>query len=242
MISVRALLLLTVLTTLPVHANQPVSVQINSEFTLKFSEQPRLLDVLQQSGFNASTYWPEAALYRVDNVNSIQPKLQRVLTLLQSLAKEDPEHVNLLYRYLSSGSYEKRITIPLDIDLSRVHIRNNPMVDPGEYKLVIGPRSGVVTVLGAVRKPGTQTVNAKMTVAEYSRQAEITRLADKSFVWIIDAGGNVTRNGTAYWNTDTAFPGVGSIIYVPFASSFSDNELDWLNQSIIELLINRVNL
>lgn len=242
MISVRALLLLTLMTTLPVCANQHVSVQINSDLTLKFSHQPRLLDVLQQSGFNASTYWPEAALYRVDSTNSMQPKLQHVLTLLQSMAEGDAENIGLLYQYLNSGNYEQRIKIPLDIDLSRVHARKNPMLDSGEYKLVIGPRTGVVTVLGAVRNPGVRSVRADMTVADYSHQAEITHLADPSFAWVIDASGNATRNGTAYWNADKGFPGVGSIIYVPFASSFSDKELEWLNQSIIELLINRVNL
>lgn len=217
-----------------------VTVKLNQQ-TLQFDTAPDMQTVLLQSGYNQHTYWPEAALFRQDALNSLQPLKQQVLVGLTALAEQEPK-LAAFYREIANASYARRIALSLDIDRARTIAAANPRFDAGDYILQLGPRSGQVQVLGAVAKPGAVRLQGGQDVAHYIKQASPLSLADKSIAWLIRPNTKPEPVGIAYWNNDQVLPGSGAIIYLPFSRGLDSASLQQLNDALLQLVMNRIEL
>lgn len=222
-----------------------VTVQVNQQHFV-FANEPRLVEVLNPVATQQNWYWPAATLYEIDN-NELEQTRQDVLNQLAILAKAQlPKNVQLklaleqLAADITTWTLARRLPIAIDYDLARIKAAANPQFTPGNYILRLALRSNIVHILGAVNYSQQVAHLPNADVSNYAAKLSRTDLADKDFVFIMQANGTVVKAPVAYWNKKHQEMMPGSQLFVPFKESLFAPELSKLNQQIINLATNRV--
>lgn len=222
-----------------------VTVQVNQQHYV-FAKEPRLVEVLTPIATKQNWYWPAAALYEIDN-NELERTRQAVLNQLASLAKAQlPKNAQLklaleqLAANITTWTLARRLPIAIDYDLARIKAAANPQFTQGNYILRLALRSNIVNVLGAVNYSQQVAHLPNADVSDYAVKLSLTDLADKDYVFIIQANGTVIKAPVAYWNKKHQEIMPGSQLFVPFKESLFAPELSKINQQIINLATNRV--
>lgn len=222
-----------------------VTVKWN-EVDYTFDSTVRLTDVLSKLELNTKIYWPSAALF-IPNDVALEKARQSSLSYLNLLASHLPSDTHEHKRVFTNLTNElqlwylaNRLSVKIDYDLARISAAHNPQFDDGYYVVSLHERQKSVEIIGAV----TKTVEAKhlphTDVSEYLSSANISSLANKNTVTIIQADGRIIEAPTAYWNRQHQEVMPGSIIYVPFKESLFTPQYAELNQLVVALAKNRL--
>ncbi len=227
-------------------ANANVTVKWN-EVDYTFDSKVRLTDVLSKLELGTNIYWPSAALFIPNDVTlerARQSSLSNLHLLTINLPSDTHEQKRVftnLTNELQQWHLAKRVSVQIDYDLARISKAHNPQFDDGYYVLSLHERKESLEITGAVNN----TVKAKhlphTDVSEYLNSANISSLANKDIVIIIQADGRIIEAPTAYWNRQHQEVMPGSIIYVPFKESLFTPQYEELNQQIVALAKNRLS-
>jgi hypothetical protein len=241
--SVLICLLFCSLTINTVLAN--VTVVVNQKQYI-FAHSPRLVEILTPIAAQQNWYWPGVTLYETDD-SQLEVERQLLIDNLTSLIKryqtEKPDTASALEQLqvsVLSWRLARRFPIKIDYDLARVVAAANPQLPPGKYILDIKSRMHTVQLFGAINKTATLPHLPHADVSEYIISQNLTDLANKDIVTIIQADGRKITAPVAYWNKTHQEVMPGSQIFVPFKQSIFQPELATINQKIINLALNRV--
>lgn len=238
-------ILFAVMTSFSCVATANVTVKWN-EVDYTFDSTVRLTDVLSKLELNTNIYWPSAALFILNDVaieRARQSSLSNLYLLANNLPSDTHEQKKVftnLINELQQWHLANRLSVKIDYDLARISAVHNPQFDDGYYVLSLYERQETVEIIGAV----TDTIETKhlphTDVGEYLIRANISSLANKDTVVIIQADGRVREAPAAYWNRQHQEIMPGSIIYVPFKESLFTPQYAELNQQIVALAKNRL--
>jgi hypothetical protein len=238
-------ILFAAITSFSCVATANVTVKWN-EVDYTFDSTVRLTDVLSKLEINTNIYWPSAALFIPNDValerarQSSLSNLNLLDSRLQSDTYEQKRVFTNLTNELQHWHLANRLSVKIDYDLARISAAHNPQFDDGYYVVSLPERQKSVDIIGAV----TNTVKTKhlphTDVSEYLNSANISSLANKDTVIIIQADGRIIEAPKAYWNRQHQEIMPGSIIYVPFKESLFTPQYAELNQQIVALAKNRL--
>ncbi|MGR5238554.1 capsule biosynthesis GfcC family protein [Vibrio alfacsensis] len=235
----RVILLLPLfLISIQSYASNKLKVLVDN-FNLTYNEPTRLQQVLSDS----SIYLPKESapltikLYR-DDSDYLDKLKEQVITQLDKLKSinDGLGDIKPLITMIEELHYQTRVLNTLDIDLVRLDIKNNPLLE-GKFELVAAKRPMKVSVVGLVTEPVDVLHSPFTEVSDYLKQTKISEGGSNSFAWIIFPDGKVKKNGFAYWNNEHTTVPPGSTIFIGFDD---DNEsLIKLEQAITTLLISK---
>ncbi|MDP4536921.1 capsule biosynthesis GfcC family protein [Alkalimonas collagenimarina] len=222
-----------------------VEVQLGDQL-LQFTEQPRLLDVLQYAITNASTYWPAASLHRRDE--RMQEKQQQFLQQLQQLrdhyqTKKQQHKANaiqLLYLQVRQWRVASRIPIVIDVDKARTQLAFNPQLDEGAYYLSVPTRPRVIHPIGLYQEAAPMQHQRATPAKDYLVSGYRLPLSARSHVWILQPDATVKQVGVAYWNRQYDELQPGAQLLIPFAPRALPRAYRHLNDDLLELALHRI--
>lgn len=235
----RVILLLPLfLISIQSHASNKLEVLVDN-FNLTYDEPTRLQQVLSDS----SIYLPKEStpltikLYRNGNGNLDKLKEQVIAQLNKSKSiNGDLGNIKTLITMIEELHYQTRILNTLDIDLVRLDIKKNPLLE-GKFEIVATKRPTKVSVVGLVTEPIDVLHSPFYEVSDYLQQTKISEGGNNSFAWVIFPDGKVKKSGFAYWNNEHTTVPPGSTIFVGLDDD-NENSIK-LEQAIITLLISK---
>lgn len=247
--SLAWLALVLLITSSTLKAESPeviVQVQADTEQWLAYSEPPRLVQVLSQVGDVSQIYWPAAALF-VKHAD-IEDQRQAVLLQLQRLEqhwqqKNQASYVvrlQSLRQQVAEWQLAYRVPVIVDYDLARVVERHNPRLDPGHYRLILPTRSVSVRALGQLPYERLLMHRGASSVSSYLNELTAVRDSDPSWVFVVQANGQLDKVGIAYWNRQHYELSPGSQLFIPMADAMLPGSFRSLNQEIAQLLVHRM--
>jgi hypothetical protein len=116
----------------------------------------------------------------------------------------------------------------------------NPQLPKGEYILYLTPRINTVQLFGAINKTSEIPHLPYTDVSEYITSRNLSSLANKDVVIIIQADGRLIESPVAYWNKTHQEVMPGSQLFIPFEESLFKPEFAIINQQIMTLALGRV--
>jgi len=211
--------------------------------TLMFDSAVRLDAVLAITANDRSVYWPAAALYRSDDAEVVQLR-SKVLSLLDKLGQDAIPEQQVLLRQLAveinAWQLAKRLPLKIDLDMARLSLAANPLLQDPQYLLRLPTRPESIYVFGAISSAGRVLPHqAVSSVQDYLRL--VTRQsADHNQLMVIQADGRVIP--VALYGSERSYQEVqpGGVLFVPFKSSLFDKEFTELNRLLVELVAYRV--
>lgn len=223
-------------------ATAKVAVTVEQQ-TLLFDAAVRLDTVLALTVKDRSVYWPAAALYRSDDAEVVQLR-STVLSVLDKLGQDAAPEQQILLRQLAveinGWQLAKRLPLKIDLDMARLSLAANPLLQDEQYLLRLPSRPKNIYVFGAVTHGGRILPHqAVSSVQDYLRL--VTRQsADHNQLTVIQADGRVIP--VALHGSERRFQEVqpGGVVFVPFKSSLFDKEYAGLNRLLVELVAYRV--
>jgi hypothetical protein len=147
-----------------------------------------------------------------------------------------------LYDEIATWRLGRRIDVKIDGDLSRLHLRHNPVIKQGEYRLALSSRPSHILVFGAVEHAGKYSLLEGMSLKRYVEMAAVSGAADRDFVYVILPNAEIHKVGVAYWNNHHYSLAPGSQVYVPFQTEIFSSTTEKLNQSVAQLASHRIIL
>jgi hypothetical protein len=222
-----------------------VTVVVNKE-QYEFTHEPRLVEVLAPIADQGKWYWLGSALYRADDIQLEKTReslLGNILTLSKRYRTEQPKTARSLEQLratISSWTIARRLPVKIDYDLARIVASANPRLPHGKYILKLTPRMDTVQLFGAINETVNLPHRAHADVSEYMTGQQLTNLADKDRVIILQADGRKIIAPVAYWNKTHQEVMPGSQLFVPFKQTLFQSEFDTINQQIMTLALNRV--
>jgi hypothetical protein len=226
-------------------SNAAVTVTLKQEQYV-FTHEPRLDEVLAPISDDKTLYWSAAALYKVDDSHLEKLRqilLNNLLTLANRYQIEEPEITQSLKQLQSTIArwhLARRLPVKIDYDLARIVAAANPRLPQGKYILNLGPRINTVQIFGAVHKQDVVPHLNHADASEYFTHKNLSILADKDYVMLIQADGRQIKVPVAYWNKAHQEVMPGSQLFVPFKQSLFHPEFASINQQIMMLALNRV--
>jgi hypothetical protein len=145
-----------------------------------------------------------------------------------------------LYATVAAMPVTGRVVAELN-PLQQVILRNNALLENGD-RILYPRRPEQVRVMGAVERFCSLPHAPAAQPIEYLRQCPPHRLADPSFVYVIQPNGSWARVGLAAWNREPANVAVGAVLYVPLGSRFLAPETTGLNDDFAALLATQYRL
>ena len=222
-----------------------VTVSVKSEQYI-FDHEPHLVEVLEPIANQKNWYWPGVALYTVENEKLeeirrlLQISLSNLIGRYETNAPETAQSLIQLKKTISSWRLAQRLPIKVDYDLARIDTSANPRLPKGEYVLDLTIRKDSVQLFGAVNKPTEIPHIPHSDVSEYIVNQNLTELANKDLVILIQTDGRKIIAPVAYWNKKHQEAMPGSQIFVPFKESWLQPEFERVNQQIMALAHNRL--
>ncbi len=132
--------------------------------------------------------------------------------------------------------------IPMELDpLQQLIPRNNALLESGDH-LIYPLRPAHVRVLGALAQDCSPVFRTDAAPADYLRQCERHRVADRSFVYLIQPDGTWRKVGVAGWNVEPANVAAGAIVFVPLNSNLLDYDTAELNGDLAAFLATQYQL
>jgi hypothetical protein len=222
-----------------------VTVVVNKEH-YEFTYEPRLVEVLEPIANQENWYWPGSALYQADDIQLEKTReslLDNLLTLSKRYTAEEPNIARSLEHLRTTiigWRLARRLPVTVDYDLARVVASANPRLPNDKYILNLTPRMNTVQLFGAINGTVNLPHRAHADVSEYMTSQQLTDLADKDLVIILQADGREIIAPVAYWNKTHQEVMPGSQLFVPFKQSLFKPEFTVINKQIINLALNRV--
>jgi hypothetical protein len=238
----RLLILCFGLLLSPLALNATVMVQINHDhFT--YPEPPTLVEVLQPVALTSQWYWPAAKLYRV-SAPQLEQQRSAVLQLIEQLKQNAPlavkSELSALQYQLKQWRLAERVVIPIDYDRARIEVSFNPRFEPGQYLLQLQKRPSTVQFWGALQNSLTVNHRGVTAIADYVAALSYSEFADTSVVYLIQPDGRIEKSGVASWNRQHVEAMPGAQVFIPFASSWFNADMQRLNDSLLALARHRV--
>jgi hypothetical protein len=222
-----------------------VAVTVNQEQYV-FDHQPRLIEILAPIESQANWYWPSATLYQASDV-ALEKKRKLLINSLSSLVQryqtDEPKIAKSLAQlqaYITNWRLAQRLPIKIDYDLARMVAAANPQLPKGEYILSLTPRINTVQMFGAVNKSSEIPHLPYTDISEYITSRNLSSLANKNVIIIIQADGRLIKSPVAYWNKTHQEVMPGSQLFIPFEESLFKPEFAVINQQIMTLSLGRV--
>jgi hypothetical protein len=224
-----------------------VQVQTESEQWMAYAEPPRLTQIFSQLEDVSKVYWPAAALFAT-NRPVIEHKRRAVLQQLQRLEQHWQQENQAAYvvslqsltQQMTEWQLAYRVPVVVDYDLARILPEHNPRLDPGQYHLLLPTRSESIRVLGQVPYERLLLHRGASSVNAYLNELTSVRDHNPSWVYVIQASGQLDKVGVAYWNKQHYELMPGSQLFIPMADSMLPGDFRSLNQDIAELLVHRM--
>ncbi|MEE2001478.1 capsule biosynthesis GfcC family protein [Alkalimonas sp. MEB108] len=250
MISVRSLLLTaTALLSFQLVAAEPVvvvQIKAGTELWHAYAEPPRLSQLLAKVPQPEQQYWPAAALYR--HSEQLQQQKQELLTRLQRLEQywqlrnhtQNVLVVQSLRQQLSRWQLAERQAVRIDYDLARISQAANPRLDAGHYILRVAPRSDEVLFVGAIAEERTLPHQSAASVHTYLTALPALQRADPSWLYVVQANGQIEQVGRGYWNRQHQELQPGSQVFLPLHPRILPKEFRSLNQELVQLVAHRI--
>jgi hypothetical protein len=217
-----------------------VMVQFANQQTT-FSARPRLATVLAATQPGPNAYWPAARLYQL-NHPAAELQRQLVLQLINSISAASPQQLTRLQQLatqISNWQLAKPLYINIDYDRARLIPSANPRFDYGQYLLQYGTRPSRFLVMGATAGDIWLQLKDAMPASQYLPGLNLSELANRDQISIIQPNGQVITTGVGYWNYQYQEIMPGSILFIPFRPNAFANAAE-LNQQLIELAKYRV--
>ena len=218
-----------------------VEISIN-ESTYLFTTPPRLSDVLAPVALQKHWSWPASQLFSLDAAAVEQERSQ----LIELLAKEGRDNTKYkstfqsIINQLKSWQIAHRVAIPIDFELARYSLPNNPQFEAGSYQLLLSERPTSLYVFGAVSTPSNITYVNNQCLEDIMQTIVSAPFADSSFVYIISPQGKVQKAPIAYWNRQCILPMPGSTLYVPLRENTLFKAISNVNEDIATFAVNRI--
>lgn len=243
------LLLATAVVSSPLLAADPaVVVQIQSESVQwhAFAEPPRLRQVLSEVAQPQQLYWPAAALFRQsETLNQQQQAFLQQLRRLETHWQMRNESakvlaVQALGQQVQSWQLAERLPVRVDYDLARIQPSANPRLEQGHYILRVMPRSEHLYFAGAIGEERVLPHQGGTAIQDYLSQLPSLAQSDPSWLYLVQANGELQQLGRAYWNREHAEALPGSLIVFPLHPSILPREFSNLNQELAQLAVHRI--
>lgn len=222
-----------------------VTVLVDKE-EFSFEHQPRLVEVLASIANEQNWYWPSAVLFDVDNGQleaTRQLLLESLSNIIKTHKKDEPklaQSIEHLRATIASWRLAKRLPLKIDYDLARIMSAANPRLPDGKYILEVSERKNTVQLFGAVDKTDQLAHLGYADISKYINGVMTSDLADKDYVFIIQADGRKIQAPVAYWNKKHNEVMPGSQLFVPFEESLFQPQYRLINQQIMLLALNRL--
>jgi hypothetical protein len=226
------------------YASANVVVHIENDVVV-FEQSLRLDNMLSKIPLPAEPHWPSAGLFRLQDPETVslysatREQLNR-LVLENADASHFRTDVRSLYDEIATWRLGRRVDLYIDKDLARLHLRHNPMIKEGEYRLSLSSRPRQVFIFGAVQRGGSYPLIEGMSVKRYVDMAAASASADRDYVYVILPNAEVQKIGVAYWNDEQYSLAPGSQVFVPFQTDIFSSTTDMLNQSVAQLASQRI--
>ncbi|SEA28631.1 capsule biosynthesis GfcC family protein [Alkalimonas amylolytica] len=252
MISVRSLLLAaTALFGFQLVAAEPVvvvQIKAGSELWHAYAEPPRLSQLLAEVPHPEQQYWPAAALYRQSE--HLQQQKQDLLSRLQRLEqhwqlRNHTQNILVLQsirQQVSGWQLAERQAVRIDYDLARISQTANPRLDPGHYILRLAPRPEQVLFVGAIAEERGLLHQGAASVHSYLKALPSLQRTDPSWLYVVQANGQIQQVGRAYWNRQHLELQPGSQVFLPLHPRILPKEFRSLNQELVQLVAHRILL
>lgn len=240
----KQLFLFIALCTFLSNAVAAINVDVNGQ-QFRYLNPVRLSLVLRQFADKGDWYWPACTIYNAD-ATEIEAKRQAVIKQIDALVYElrprDEKAIALaaLRRQVESWTLAKRLPVSVNYDAARLDIKQNPMLQEGNYLLRLTGRPGVVWMSGMVKTPGAYEYQSSRSPYHYASGIAMRDYADPDFVYVISPEGDISKHNIAYWNKSYAQIIPGSQIYAPLFTWLLSPDVDELNQAVVELAVHRV--
>jgi hypothetical protein len=222
-----------------------VTVTIQKEQYV-FEHEPRLVEVLALATNQKNWYWPSVSLYQANNVQ-LEETRQLLLESLNSLINhyqtgdtKTALSIERLHTTIKRWRLARRLPIKIDYELARLNADANPLITKGRYILDLTPRINTIQLFGAVNKTSTIPHLPHADASEYMTNQNLTSLADKDNVIIIQADGREIITPIAYWNKAHQELMPGSQLFVPFKQTLFHPKFAIINKQITTLALNRL--
>lgn len=219
-----------------------VAVTVDQQ-TLMFDSAVRLDAVLAVTAKERSVFWPAAALYLANDADVAQLH-STVLGLLDKLGQEAAPEQQVLLRQLTaevnSWQLAKRLPLKIDLDLARLSLAANPLLQEEQYLLRLPTRPKHIYVFGAITNAGRVLPHQAVTSVQNYLRLVTRQSADHNQLTVIQADGRVIP--VALYGSERSYQEVqpGGVLFVPFKSSLFDKEFTELNRLLVELVAYRV--
>lgn len=217
-----------------------VTVQFGNQQTT-FSARPRLSNVLAMLQPGPDTYWPAARLFQLQQPDA-EAKRQQTLELIAQIIEQSPAQqarLQQLASQISSWQLATPLFISIDYDRARLIANANPRFDYGQYLLQFGPRPERFLVMGATAGDIWLQLKNATPVSEYLPGLNLSALANRDELSIIQPNGQIITTNIGYWNYQYQEIMPGSILFIPFRPAAFARAAE-LNQHLTELAKYRI--
>ncbi|MCC5879395.1 MAG: YjbH domain-containing protein [Idiomarina sp.] len=231
-----------------------VELQVNQALQLSWDEPVRLRRVIEQVAQQRdaldqvdSLHWHSARLVDQNGNEALHAEQQRIAQQLTELArywreKNNSAHVALAENLATQVREWQLAYQPfraIDFERSRQHIDANPLLYPGQYRLLVNNRPTQVPVYGAsvtqfvALQPG-QSVRGYLSTPEV--RSHLLEGGARDQAAIVEVGGKRRQVPTGYYNAsgDELMP--GNLLWVPPASGFFASGFEHLADDVPGLL------
>lgn len=224
-------------------AQAAVTVDVNGD-RRQYSENPRLVEVLQPYALQQQWYWPAATLFRTDtqHAEQLRRQLLRLATELAQQSDDAPlrDSLALLQAQVNKWQLADRVNIALDYDAATVKPTLNRRFDSGSYRLQLTRRPVSVHVSGAVKRAFSAPHIGAGPVAAYVVNVQMLSGADQSQLAVVQPDGRIVKAGISYWNDSHVEAMPGAQLLVLFAEPLLDNRFATLNALLQQLAVHRI--
>ena len=206
---------------------------------ISFPSKVRLFQVLEEANKHSllSDYPLSFKLFDHSRQNEIDALKKQTLDKIAAYKKAHPEIEDELTRVengLISLDVGYRVKQPLDIDMVRLSMALNPLIE-GDYELQTFDRSRPVDIYGLISaSKKRQQHSLDLTVQELLDTVPRRAASNKSHVWVIYPDGVIKKTGFSYWNNEYLTLPPGSALYVGFESP--DDEMADIEKNVLLLI------
>lgn len=240
----KGLLALIIISLFSVSTQALVNVKINGQ-QYRYLNPVRLSLILQTTAKNGDWYWPACAIYSEDtaDVEAMRKDvLQSIDAVAVDLSVNDDKAIalNALKRQVENWTLAKRLPVKLNRNAARLDVKQNPMLQEGNYAIYLTGRPDTVWLSGMVKTPGSYEYRNQSTPADYAEGVNLRGYADPDYVYVISPRGEITKQNIAYWGKSYSQVMPGSQIYVPLFTWLLSPDVDDLNEKVASLAVHRV--
>lgn len=132
--------------------------------------------------------------------------------------------------------------VPAQLDpLQQMLPANNMLLQDGD-RIIYPRRPDQVRVLGAVERACTLPFAAGAQPVDYLADCAPHRLADPSWIYVVQPNGTWSKVGLAGWNREKVNIAVGAVLYVPLRGRWLAPDSSGLNDDMAALLATQYRL